>query len=296
MRRKVLLVTLVLGFAAFLYASCASTGNNNSASNTSTGSKSDFKYTTSNGKVTITGYTGSSKNVRIPAEINGIPVTAIGSAAFVQRKDPTSLSSRARYFRLNSVTIPAGVTSIGDRTFSHNDLKEITIPAGVTSIGKDAFSDNDKLTKVTFERDPSEFVLSFSNSINSFIAFNGLDPGTYEIKNKKLFHNGTELPAQARIVIHRSLRDRNHFITIDGNQIGSDRGGIYLPPGSHHIFCSTSSSGFQPDKIQKHSVEGTITGRYVSGGRSKEWTRNFKEGDTYEIGEQEVYGLYLIKK
>ena len=43
----------------------------------------DFKYTVlDNGKVKITGYTGSSENVTIPSSIDGKAVTLIGQYAF----------------------------------------------------------------------------------------------------------------------------------------------------------------------------------------------------------------------
>ena len=66
---------------------------------------SDFKTELANGQVTITGYSGSATDVRIPDRINGLPVTAIGARAF----ERTSLTS---------VTIPNSVTSIGAYAFA----------------------------------------------------------------------------------------------------------------------------------------------------------------------------------
>ena len=50
---------------------------------------------------------------------------------------------------LTSITIPNGVTSIGNRAFSGCSLTVITIPNGVTSIGNYAFSSCNSLTSVT---------------------------------------------------------------------------------------------------------------------------------------------------
>ena len=73
----------------------------------------------------------------IPAEINGIPVTAIGSAAFAQRYD------------LTRVTIPDTVTTIGRSAFyGCRSLTGIVIPDSVTSIGDWALAYNDSLTDV----------------------------------------------------------------------------------------------------------------------------------------------------
>ena len=68
--------------------------------------QAQFNYTTNNGTITITGYTGPGGAVAIPDTINGLPVTRIGDSAF---DGETSLTS---------VTIPNSVTSIGEEAFS----------------------------------------------------------------------------------------------------------------------------------------------------------------------------------
>ena len=51
-----------------------------------------------------------------------------------------------------AVTIPAGVTSIGESAFKdYRGLKSVTIPAGVTSIGDDAFEGCTGLTNITVQ-------------------------------------------------------------------------------------------------------------------------------------------------
>ena len=87
---------------------------------------------------TITAYTGPTPmgNVIIPATIDGIPVTIIGSNAFQDKG-------------LTGVIIPNSVTIIDGSAFFGNQLTSITIPSSVTSIGTQAFDDN-QLTSVTF--------------------------------------------------------------------------------------------------------------------------------------------------
>ena len=67
----------------------------------------EYNYTTNNGTITITKYTGSGGDVTIPSTINGLPVTSIGFGAF------QGCSS------LTSVTLGNSVTSIGINAF-HN--------------------------------------------------------------------------------------------------------------------------------------------------------------------------------
>jgi hypothetical protein len=86
------------------------------------------------GDVVITGYRGSTKDLVIPPAINGIPVAAIGRAAF-------------RNLALSSVTIPESVTFIGDLAFADNELTELVLNEGLEVIGISAFSNN-KLTNI----------------------------------------------------------------------------------------------------------------------------------------------------
>lgn len=67
----------------------------------------DYTYTTNNGAITITGYTGVGGAVTITNIINGLPVTSIGNYAFQNCSG------------LTGITIPAGVTNIGDYAFAN---------------------------------------------------------------------------------------------------------------------------------------------------------------------------------
>jgi hypothetical protein len=103
---------------------------------TYTNSYGIWNYTTTNGAITITGftgsgsvYTGSNTVVTIPSSINGLPVTSIGNGAFTDD-----------YGTLNSVTIPNSVTSIGQDAFLYcTSMTNVLIGNSVTNIGQDAF-------------------------------------------------------------------------------------------------------------------------------------------------------------
>src|SRR5512135_2770459 len=61
--------------------------------------QAQFTYVTNYGAITITGYTGSTNPVLIPATISGLPVTSIGSSAFANK------------FAITNVTIADSVTN-----------------------------------------------------------------------------------------------------------------------------------------------------------------------------------------
>ena len=65
-----------------------------------------FEFTVNIGGATVVGYTGTGGVVRIPAHLGGLPVVAIGDSAFLGKTAMTS------------VTIPAGVVTIGNGAFS----------------------------------------------------------------------------------------------------------------------------------------------------------------------------------
>ena len=125
------------------------------------------------GKGTVTKYTGLASSVVIPANINGVPVTAIGCGVFFDME-------------LTSVTIPDGVTSVGEYAFYNNQLTSVALPDSVSSIGAAAFGSN-KLTSVTIggnvslgkEVEEGWTNPSFSEEFFNFYNDNGMKAGTY---------------------------------------------------------------------------------------------------------------------
>ena len=126
-----------------------------------TGGDYQFSINPDSTSVTITGYTGPGGAISIPATLAGLPVTAIGEAAFQENSSLTSVtipegvtsigeSAFAVCVSLTSVTIPESVTSIGVSIFtSCSSLISVTIPESVTSIGEWAFADCSSLTSLT---------------------------------------------------------------------------------------------------------------------------------------------------
>ncbi len=120
----------------------------------------DFTYTTANGAVTITGYTGAGGAVEIPTTISGLPVTVL-RGTFKANKTVTSVTipegvtsiENGCFFQcwnLSSVSIPEGVKSIDHQAFYYcSKLATVSIPTSVTSIGYQAFNRCTGLTSVT---------------------------------------------------------------------------------------------------------------------------------------------------
>jgi hypothetical protein len=131
--------------------------------------QAQFTYTTNNGTITITGYTGPGGAVTIPLTINGLRVTAIGDWAFYNdnggRPQPYVLTSItipnfvtnigsyafAWWGSLSSAALGNGLISIGPGAFADCGLTTITIPKRVTSIGDGAFAYCGSLTGTYFQ-------------------------------------------------------------------------------------------------------------------------------------------------
>ena len=98
-----------------------------------------YLYTTNGGSITITGYSGPGGTaITIPAALNGLPVTGIGTNAF----NDTSLTS---------VTIPGSVTNIGSSAFaSSSNLTSIYFTGNAPSADSTVFSGDSKATVYYF--------------------------------------------------------------------------------------------------------------------------------------------------
>ena len=100
------------------------------------------------GSLAITFYTGKDKDVKIPAEIGGKPVTHIELGAF---------SEKVAAGNITSVTIPDSVIEIGEYAFANiyvnrkkgnNKLATVTWGKGLKKIEKEAFAGNDNLKTI----------------------------------------------------------------------------------------------------------------------------------------------------
>jgi len=113
-------------------------------------------------EIIITKYLGNEVDIIIPKEIDGLPVTTIGSGAFADN-------------RLTSVTIPDSVIEIGQQAFADNRLTSVTIPNSVTKIGVRAFDKKVTIIQNGIKEDEKD------NTINQSINNNNSIKKTKEI-------------------------------------------------------------------------------------------------------------------
>ncbi len=130
--------------------------------------KCPFEYSVNHDgtTITITDYTASDENVKIPSKIDGYTVTNIGTEAFFSCYD------------LTNVTIPDTVTTIHSDAFrSCDNLENVVIGNRVTSVNESAFEDCYNLKQVTIPE---------SLSYISYYAFYGCS----SLEN--VYYKGTE--------------------------------------------------------------------------------------------------------
>ena len=135
----------------------SSNTNLSSSGTVDSSSDSDFHYSepnTADDTISIVGYSGHKENLIIPQyrKIGSVnyKVTSIGDKVFTGNNDikqvtiPDGVTSIGNYAFFNtlltSVDLPAGLTSISDWAFTHTKLTSVDIPDSVTSIGNYAFS------------------------------------------------------------------------------------------------------------------------------------------------------------
>jgi hypothetical protein len=138
--------------------------------------QAQFTFTTNNGALTITGYTGPGGDVTIPDTTNGMPVTSIGNSAFYGQTSPTS------------VAIPNSVTNIGSYAFYYcTSLISITIPNSVTNIGSSAFASCTSLNAITVDVLSTAYSsldgVLFNKGTNTLIQCPGGKAGSYTVPN-----------------------------------------------------------------------------------------------------------------
>ncbi|MGN0491450.1 leucine-rich repeat protein [Ruminococcus sp.] len=197
----------------------------------------DYQYSLlDDGSAVIVKYTGTTSDLKIPAELDGKKVTSIGARVF--QKSET----------LTAVTIPSGITTLGENAFNHCEkltkltlsegltvighgsfsyctaLEEVSIPDSVTTIGNFAFQNCEKMTSLKLSNNISDI------SDFSFSGCKSLPPVT--------------LPASVRRIGQNAFAYCNGFTNV---VIPS---GVTLIDGSAFSYCGNLVSISLPDTLE----------------------------------------------
>jgi hypothetical protein len=205
-----------------------------------------FTFTTNNGAITITRYTGSDAMVIIPPLTNGYPVTRIGDSAFMNCSGVTNViipdsvtNIDVQAFTgcgLTSVTIPNSVTTIAQSAFlSCLGLASLTIGYSVVSIGDDAFYGCSSLTNIFVPKSVTNLNSTALNHCSSLTSI------TVDAQN----------PAYSSVAGVLLDKDQTLLVDYPGGLVGS-----YLIPGSvtsiggfAFLFCTGLTSVTIPDNV-----------------------------------------------
>ncbi len=97
----------------------------------------EYTYSSADGGIVITKYTGTAKELAIPSMLDGQPVRRIADQAF------------EGHMGLNSLFLPGSLRHIGERALQNcHNLMDLSISEGVTSIGRSAFSSCSRLVSL----------------------------------------------------------------------------------------------------------------------------------------------------
>ncbi|GHU38668.1 hypothetical protein FACS1894190_00760 [Spirochaetia bacterium] len=118
--------------------------------------KTSLEVSGTDRSITITGYTGTSKDIVIPAVIGGIAVKTIGEHAFELKG-------------LTGVVIPEGIECIAGKAFFGNKLARVEIPSSIKVISDSAFDSN---LLISVKNGPTV-------TVNRIAQESGGSPGTY---------------------------------------------------------------------------------------------------------------------
>jgi len=252
-----------------------------------------FTYTIADGGVTITGYTGEETDIVIPQKIEHLPVTEIGSGAFMQNYDITSVTlpdgirtigsnafqacsalesinlpegltqirTQALYNcdKLQRIVLPESLQTIGNQAFGHCDmLTDVTIPAQVSAIGGQAFAECPAMTEIGVDPGNARFVsvdgVLYTRSMDAVLCYPAGKAGTEYVLPDTVVTIGEGAFARNRQLTRITLP--SGVTTIGKNAFSSAAlREIALPSG----VTTIGSSAFSGSKIQQIVLPDSVT-------------------------------------
>lgn len=221
----------------------------------------NYTYSVSSGKITITKYNGTEEIVEIPAEIDGVPVTRIGTRAF---QNCTTIKQ---------LTIPDGVTAINTGAFSGcENLEELYYNCSLKSIGTTPFQNCNSLKTIYFGENVSSFACNADNdcygtAVEAYVVdennpiytskdgvlYSKRDDGRYELESYPVAKKDESFTVSADVaLVDKYGLSGNPYlkeITIDGSDFEMD---------AVDALCNLGS-------LEKITFQGTYKNAYISG-------------------------------
>ncbi len=156
--------------------------------------ESKFTYTALNSSTAkLTAYNGTDTELTVPGQLGGYQITAIDNNAFKAKNT------------LESVTLPDGVTSIGQYSFMNcTKLESISLPYGLKTIGYGAFNGCTKLTSLKL---PNTVTTLGTNSFKGCTSLKSVSlPNSMTAIGNSVFANCTSLES---VIIPSSIKTIN---------------------------------------------------------------------------------------
>ena len=164
---------------AVLFACCVNCQTKVFAANVEETSADQFlyQYNSTYQGIELKKYLGKVALVNIPAEIYGVPVTAIGDECFCENKNlqaltmpdtVVSIGEQAFYhcYELENISLSKNLKSIGKWAFVSCKIKSVDMPDSLTFLGEAAFGWCESLEKVICSNGLTELNGTFSSCLN----------------------------------------------------------------------------------------------------------------------------------
>lgn len=152
---------------------------------------SEFTYEENeNNTITITGYIGNEKKIRIPEIYNGFGVSKIAESAFENKTSIEAISMQqnvleigkrafANCANLKEVQLSNKITKIDDETFYNcSELRDISIPESITNIGINSFRNCFNLDNIIVPdsvKQIGDYAFCSCNNLKNISLSNGLE-------------------------------------------------------------------------------------------------------------------------